>query len=64
MNRNRKIISAVAILLAALMIGSVLLSALPVFAITKSEVDALKNKVNEATSKKKELKKLESVFKL
>ena len=56
MNRNRKIISAVAILLAALMIGSVLLSALPVFAITKSEVDALKNKVNQATSKKKELK--------
>ena len=37
MNRNRKIISAVAILLALLMIGSVLLSAVPAFAITKSE---------------------------
>ncbi|MBQ3534294.1 MAG: peptidoglycan DD-metalloendopeptidase family protein [Clostridia bacterium] len=56
MNRNRKIISAVAALLALLMIGSVLLSALPVFAITKSEVDALKNKVNEAGAQKKDLK--------
>jgi len=56
MTRNRRIVSAVAILLAVLMIGSVLLSALPVFGITKSEVDALKNKVAEATSKKKELK--------
>ena len=56
MSRNRKIISAVALLLALLMIGSVLLSALPVFAITKSEVDALKNKVNEASAQKKELK--------
>jgi murein DD-endopeptidase MepM/ murein hydrolase activator NlpD len=56
MSRNRKIISAVALLLALLMIGSVLLSALPVFAITKSEVDALKKKVNEAGAQKKELK--------
>lgn len=56
MSRNRKIISAVALLLALLMIGSVLLSALPVFAITKSEVDALKKKVNEASAQKKELK--------
>lgn len=56
MTRNRRIVSAVAILLAVLMIGSVLLSALPVFAITKSEVDALKSKVAEATAKKKELK--------
>lgn len=56
MNRHRRIISAVAIVLAVLMIGSVLLSALPVFAITKSEVDALKNKVAEATAKKTELK--------
>ncbi|MBQ4578641.1 MAG: peptidoglycan DD-metalloendopeptidase family protein [Clostridia bacterium] len=56
MSRNRRIVQVVAILLAALMIGSVLLSALPVFGITKSEVDALKKKVNEATSKKKELK--------
>jgi len=49
-------VQIVAILLAALMIGSVLLSALPVFGITKSEVDALKKKVNEASAKKKELK--------
>ena len=56
MTRHRRIVSAVAILLAVLMVGSVLLSALPVFAITKSEVDALKNKVAEATAKKKELK--------
>ncbi len=57
MNRNRRIVSTVAILLAALMIGSVLLSALPVFGITKSEVDALKKKVNDASAKKTELKK-------
>lgn len=56
MTRHRRIVSAVAILLAVLMVGSVLLSALPVFAITKSEVDALKSKVAEATAKKKELK--------
>ena len=55
-NRSRRIVQIVAILLAALMIGSVLLSALPVFGITKSEVDALKKKVSEATAKKKELK--------
>ena len=56
LNRSRRIVQIVAILLAALMIGSVLLSALPVFGITKSEVDALKKKVNEASAKKKELK--------
>lgn len=56
MNRSRRVVQIVAILLAALMIGSVLLSALPVFGITKSEVDALKKKVNEASAKKKELK--------
>ncbi|MBR5537219.1 MAG: peptidoglycan DD-metalloendopeptidase family protein [Clostridia bacterium] len=56
MNRSRRIVQIVAILLAVLMIGSVLLSALPVFGITKSEVDALKKKVNEASAKKKELK--------
>lgn len=55
-NRSRRVVQIVAILLAALMIGSVLLSALPVFGITKSEVDALKKKVNEASAKKKELK--------
>ena len=57
MNRNRRIVQIVAILLAVLMIGGVLLSAIPVFAITKSEVDALKSKVNAATAKKNELKK-------
>ena len=57
MNRNRRIVQIVAILLAVLMIGGVLLSAIPVFAITKSEVDALKNKVAAATAKKNELKK-------
>ena len=57
MNRNRRIVQIVAILLAALMIGGVLLSAVPAFAITKSEVDALKNKVNAATAKKNDLKK-------
>ena len=56
LNRSRRVVQIVAILLAALMIGSVLLSALPVFGITKSEVDALKKKVNEASAKKKELK--------
>ena len=55
--RNRRIVQIVAILLAALMIGGVLLSAVPVFAITKSEVDALKNKVAAATAKKNDLKK-------
>lgn len=57
MNRDRRIVQVVAILLAALMIGGVLLSALPVFGITKSEVDALKNKVAAATAKKNDLKK-------
>ena len=52
MNRDRRIVQIVAILLAALMIGGVLLSAVPAFAITKSEVDALKNKVAAATAKK------------
>lgn len=55
-DRNRRIVSVVAALLALMMIGSVLLSALPAFAVTKSEVDALKSKVAAATAKKKELK--------
>lgn len=55
--RSRRIVSIVAALLALMMVGSVLLSALPVFAVTKSEVDALKSKVVAATSKKNELKK-------
>ena len=59
--RNRRIVQIVAILLAALMIGGVLLSAVPVFAITKSEVDALKSKVAAATAKKNDLKKEENL---
>ena len=56
-NRRRRVVQIIAILLVALMVGSVLLSALPVFGITKSEVDALKNKVAAATAKKNDLKK-------
>lgn len=56
-NRRRRTVQIIAILLVALMVGSVLLSALPVFGITKSEVDALKNKVAAATAKKNDLKK-------
>ena len=56
-NRRRRVVQIIAILLVALMVGSVLLSALPVFGITKSEVDALKNKVASATAKKNDLKK-------
>ena len=57
MSRRKKWISVVALLMALLMIGGVLLSALQAFAITQSEVDALKKKVTEATAKKNELKK-------
>lgn len=53
-DRSRKVVAA---LLALMMIGGVLLSALPAFAVTRSEVDALKSKVSAATSKKNELKK-------
>ncbi len=53
-NRNRTLAAVVAILLALLMLGSVVL---PAFAITKGEVDALKKKVSEATAKKNDLKK-------
>lgn len=56
LSRRRTIAAAVAVLLAILMIGGLLASALQVFAITKGEVDALKNKVNAAASRKKELK--------
>ncbi len=52
--RKRIISAIVAVLLALLMLGSVIL---PAFAITKGEVDALKKKVNEATAKKNDLKK-------
>ena len=56
-NPRSKWVSVVALLMALLMIGGVLLSALTAFAITQSEVNALKNKVAEATAKKNELKK-------
>ncbi len=55
-SRQRMVAGIVAIVLALVMIGGLLISALPAFAITKGEVDALKNKVNEAAAKKKELK--------
>ena len=54
--RSQKIISAVAIAMAALMLIGVLASALSAFAITKKEVDALKKKVAAATAQKNELK--------
>ena len=56
-NPRSKWVSVVALLMAVLMIAGVLLSALTAFAITQSEVNALKNKVAEATAKKNELKK-------
>lgn len=56
MTRSRIIAAVVAVLLALLMFGGVVVSSLQAFAITKSEVDALKNKVAAATAKKKELK--------
>ena len=56
MTRSRVIAAVVAVLLALLMFGGVVGSSLQAFAITKSEVDALKNKVAAATAKKKELK--------
>ncbi len=56
MTRSRIIAAVVAVLLALLMFGGVVVSSLQAFAITKSEVDALKNKVAAATAKKKELR--------
>lgn len=56
MTRSRVIAAVVAVLLALLMFGGVVVSSLQAFAITKSEVDALKNKVAATTAKKKELK--------
>ncbi len=53
-SRTRLLSAIVAVLLALLMLGSVVL---PAFAITKGEVDAIKKKVSEATAKKNELKK-------
>ncbi len=54
-NRNRILAAVVAALLALLMFASVVLPVLQASAITKSEVDALKKKVNEASAKKKDL---------
>lgn len=55
--RRRTAVGILAGLLALLMVGGAILSALQVFAITKSEVDALKKQANEAGTRKKELKK-------
>lgn len=54
--RSQRIVSAVAVAMAVLMLLGLLASMVSAFAVTKSEVDALKKKVNEATSRKKELK--------
>ena len=53
---GQKIITAVALVMAILMIAGFLASALNIFAVTKAQVDALKNKVAEAGKRKNELK--------
>lgn len=53
---GQKIITAVALVMAILMIAGFLVSALNVFAVTKAQVDALKTKVAEAGKRKNELK--------
>ncbi len=53
---GQKIITAVALVMAILMIAGFLVSALNVFAVTKAQVDALKDKVAEAGKRKNELK--------
>lgn len=53
---GQKIITAVALVMAILMIAGFLASALNVFAVTKAQVDALKTKVAEAGKRKNELK--------
>ena len=53
---GQKIITAVALVMAILMIAGFLASALNVFAVTKAQVDALKDKVAEAGKRKNELK--------
>ncbi len=56
-NSKRLLAALLAVVLALLMFGSVVISTLQAFAITKSEVDALKSRVSEATAKKNDLKK-------
>lgn len=56
-SRMRRIVGILAAILALLMVGGVILSALPIFAVTKADVDALKKQANDAAAKKKELKK-------
>ena len=53
---GQKIITAVALVIAILMIAGFLASALNIFAVTKAQVDALKTKVAEAGKRKNELK--------
>ena len=53
---GQKIITAVALVMAILMIAGFLASALNIFAVTKAQVDALKTKVAEAGKRKNELK--------
>ena len=53
---RQKIITAVALVMAILMIAGFLASALNIFAVTKAQVDALKTKVAEAGKRKNELK--------
>ena len=53
---GQKIITAVALVMAIMMIAGFLASALNIFAVTKAQVDALKTKVAEAGKRKNELK--------
>lgn len=57
MSRRRVLVGIMAAVLALLMFGGVLLSALMPRAITKSQVEALKKQAAEATARKGELKK-------
>lgn len=50
------LVTAVALLMAILMLAGLLASALNVLAVTKAQVDELKNKVNEASKRKTALK--------
>ena len=56
-NWGQRAVSMLALLLALLMLGSVLLSSLPVFGITQSEVDALKKEADAAKKEKDRLSK-------
>lgn len=56
-NPAQRIVSVVALILALLMLGSVLLTSLPVFAVTQSEVDQLKADAEAAKKEKDRLAK-------